>query len=68
MTHCNPVFGDRRAGTIGLPLPRYRRRDPRPRDGHVPVAPGEQGEMVVRGPQVTQGYWGRPDETAEDVA
>ncbi len=50
-------------GSIGLPLPSTEVviRDDTGRD----VAPGESGELCVRGPQVTGGYWQRPDETAE---
>jgi long-chain acyl-CoA synthetase len=64
VTHCNPVYGDRRVGTIGLPLPNT--------DAMIinsetwePLPLGERGEIVVRGPQVMQGYWNRPDETAK---
>ncbi|HEU5344254.1 MAG TPA: long-chain fatty acid--CoA ligase [Ktedonobacterales bacterium] len=64
VTHCNPVYGDRRLGTIGLPVCNT--------DSGVLVgdswdfAPqGQQGEIVVRGPQVMLGYWNRPDETAK---
>ncbi|HEX9035836.1 MAG TPA: long-chain fatty acid--CoA ligase [Ktedonobacterales bacterium] len=63
VTHCNPVYGDRRIGTIGLPLPNTDARIISP-DGWDTVAPGEQGEIAVRGPQVMQGYWNRPAETA----
>lgn len=61
-THCNPVFGDRRIGTIGLPMPSTEAGIINPDTWEfVPV--GEQGEIVVRGPQVMRGYWQRPDET-----
>lgn len=62
VTHCNPVFGDRRTGTIGLPLPGTDAAIINPETwGFLPR--GEQGEIVVRGPQVMRGYWQRPDET-----
>jgi long-chain acyl-CoA synthetase len=64
VTHCNPVFGERRIGTIGLPLSNTDARIINP-DTWEPVAPGEQGEIAVRGPQIMQGYWNRPDETAK---
>lgn len=59
---CNPTDTDHFSGTIGLPLPSTEMivLDD---DGHV-LAPGQAGEVAVRGPQVMQGYWGRPDETA----
>lgn len=66
VTHCNPVYGERRAGSIGLPLPDVEARvvDYETLEDK-PV--GEPGELWVRGPQVMQGYWGRPDETAKTV-
>ncbi len=63
VTHCNPVFGDRRIGTIGLPLPDTDAAIRDPASGEF-LPPGEQGELVVRGPQVMLGYWQQPDETA----
>ncbi|WP_372528609.1 long-chain-fatty-acid--CoA ligase [Piscinibacter sp.] len=50
-------------GGIGLPMPstEISIRD----DDGVPVAPGEPGEICIRGPQVMAGYWNRPDETAK---
>jgi long-chain acyl-CoA synthetase len=60
----NPVADNRVPGTVGLPLPgtecRVVVRDEPTRD----VAPGEAGELLVRGPQVFAGYHGKPDETA----
>ena len=59
---CNPTDTDHFSGTIGLPLPSTEMvvvDD----DGQVLPA-GERGEVAVRGPQVMQGYWGRPDDTA----
>jgi long-chain acyl-CoA synthetase len=49
-------------GSIGLPLPStdVAILD----DDGLPVAPGERGEIAIRGPQVMSGYWNRPDETA----
>ena len=64
VTHCNPVFGERRIGTIGLPLPNTEAAIMDAATGAF-LPPGEQGEIVVRGPQVMRGYWQRPDETAK---
>lgn len=64
-THCNPVLGRRKPGTIGLPLPDTQARIVDVEDGRVEKAPGEPGELVIRGPQVMQGYWNRPEETAQ---
>ena len=63
VTHCNPVHGERRLGTIGLPFPSTEARVADLESGE-PMPPGEVGELVVRGPQVMAGYWERPDETA----
>lgn len=61
----NPVGPTRRAGTVGLPLPNTEIRVVDPENPSVDREPGEQGELIVRGPQVFSGYWGKPDETAE---
>ncbi|MFD8758429.1 class I adenylate-forming enzyme family protein [Streptomyces mirabilis] len=61
----NPVGGPRRAGTVGLPFPGQEIRI-LDADG-TEVAPGTDGEVVVRGPNVMRGYLGRPDETARVV-
>ena len=64
VTHCNPVYGDRRIGTIGLPLPNTESAVINP-DSWAPMPVGERGEIAVRGPQIMQGYLNRPDETAK---
>jgi long-chain acyl-CoA synthetase len=63
-THANPMWGKRRAGTIGLPLPNTEARIvDLSTDAELP--PGQVGELLVRGPQLMRGYWNRPAETAE---
>ncbi|HYH83314.1 MAG TPA: AMP-binding protein [Longimicrobium sp.] len=59
----NPIGGMVKDGTIGIPLPSTEVKliDESGND----VAPGEAGELLVRGPQVMPGYWNRPDETAK---
>lgn len=59
----NPVADNRVPGTVGLPLPGTECRVVDPDDPTTDVAPGERGELVVRGPQVFQGYYGKPEET-----
>ncbi|MFD3620582.1 class I adenylate-forming enzyme family protein [Streptomyces sp. NPDC058676] len=61
----NPVNGPRRAGTVGLPFPGQEIRIV-DADGSE-VAPGLDGEVVVKGPNVMRGYLGRPDETAKVI-
>ena len=59
----NPVAANRVPGTVGLPLPGTECRVVDPDEPTVDVAPGERGELIVRGPQVFQGYYGKPEET-----
>ena len=64
---CNPLNDSRRAGSIGVPFPSTEIRlvDPETLED---VPRGHEGELWVRGPQVFQGYWGRPDETARTLS
>ena len=64
VTHVNPVEGERRLGSIGIPLPDTEQRVVEPESGR-PVPVGEVGELEVRGPQVMLGYYQRPEETRE---
>jgi malonyl-CoA/methylmalonyl-CoA synthetase len=64
MIASNPYDGDRRAGTVGMPLPGVEVRVTGP-DG-AEVAQGEAGSIEVRGPNVFGGYWRLPEKTAED--
>lgn len=66
VTHCNPAHGERRDGSIGLPLPSTGARVLHEQTGEA-QPPGEVGELVVRGPQVMSGYWGREVDTGETV-
>jgi long-chain acyl-CoA synthetase len=65
VTHANPIYGKRKVGTIGLPLPNTIARVADPDDPSKTMPVGEAGELVIQGPQVMQGYWNRPDETAQ---
>jgi long-chain acyl-CoA synthetase len=60
---CNPVTASDYTGTIGVPLPNtwFKLLD----DEGNEVAPGQSGEIAIKGPQVMAGYWQRPDETAK---
>ena len=60
---CNPTNSKAFTGTIGVPIPGtwFKLLD----DDGVEVAPGQPGEIAIRGPQVMAGYWQRPDETAK---
>ena len=61
----NPFSAARRPGTLGVPFPSTRMRVVDPEDPDRDVAPGEQGELLVAGPQVFTGYWHRPEESAQ---
>ncbi|MDH4161136.1 MAG: long-chain fatty acid--CoA ligase [Nitrospirota bacterium] len=65
VTHANPIFGRRKPGTIGLPWPDTDARIMDLETGLRELAVGEVGELVVRGPQMMQGYWNKPEETAQ---
>jgi long-chain acyl-CoA synthetase len=65
VTHCSPLQGQRKPGTIGVPLPSTEAAIFDPDTGTRRLGPGETGELAVRGPQVMRGYWNRPDETAQ---
>jgi long-chain acyl-CoA synthetase len=60
----NPVGQSRRAGTVGLPLPNTEVRIVDPKNPTVDRAAGDEGELIVRGPQVFSGYWRKAEETA----
>jgi len=60
----NPLDGTARPGTIGVPLPDTDAKVVDLLDPSRTLGPGEEGELWVRGPQVMQGYWHRPEETA----
>lgn len=64
VTHGNPAYGESRIGTIGLPWPDTEARIVDVDTGKKVLAPGEVGELCVRGPQVMKGYWNMPTETA----
>ncbi|GAC1435986.1 MAG: long-chain fatty acid--CoA ligase [Ktedonobacteraceae bacterium] len=62
VTHCNPLTDNRRSGSIGLPLSNVDCRILDLDTGkQTPV--GEIGEIVVKGPNIMQGYWNRDEET-----
>ena len=60
---CNPLNIETYSGGIGLPIPSTE-IELRDADGNE-VAQGQPGEMWIHGPQVMQGYWNRPEETAK---
>ena len=67
VTHVNPLHGERKVGTIGVPVPSTDARSSTLKPASTEMAPGEEGELIIKGPQVMQGYWNRPDETDETL-
>lgn len=64
VTHANPIYGQRKTGTIGVPLPDTEAMIVDLQSGQeAPI--GGIGELAVRGPQVMRGYWNHPEETAQ---
>jgi long-chain acyl-CoA synthetase len=63
VTHDNPLFGDNRIGTIGVPFPDTDAKIVDIETGEKEMPLGEPGELIVQGPQVMKGYWNKPEET-----
>ncbi len=64
MNFSNPLRGTRKPGSIGLPLPNVAVRIVNPSTG-ADVGLGQSGEIWLKGPAITPGYWRKPQETAE---
>lgn len=63
-SHCNPLLGENRTGSIGLPLPDMDCRIVSLDDGVTDLPVGDVGELIMTGPQLMVGYHGMPTETA----
>ncbi|MDA3858234.1 MAG: malonyl-CoA synthase [Roseovarius sp.] len=66
MNTSNPYVGERRAGTVGFPLPGVELKITDPDTGKT-LPQGEIGLIEVRGPNVFKGYWNMPEKTAEEL-
>jgi long-chain acyl-CoA synthetase len=64
VTHSNPREGTRKPGSVGIPMPDVECMIVDLETGTREVEPGEPGELCVRGPNLMDGYWRKPDETA----
>ncbi len=67
VTHVNPFQGNRKVGSIGVPLPNTECKVVDIEDPTKEVPVGESGELLIRGPQVMKGYLNRPDETEKTI-
>ncbi len=65
VTHINPVQGERKLACIGMPLPNTEAKVVDMEVGGEELPPGKMGELVIRAPQVMQGYYKRPADTAD---
>lgn len=63
-THCNPIQGENRSGSIGLPLPDVDCRIVDLKDPQKDAGVGDEGELWIRGPQLMKEYFEMPEETA----
>ncbi|HEV8233471.1 MAG TPA: AMP-binding protein [Gemmatimonadaceae bacterium] len=61
----NPARGEKKIGSVGMPLPDVRVGILDSEDGTTPKPLGAVGEIVITAPQLMEGYWQRPDETRE---
>ncbi|MBL8058065.1 MAG: AMP-binding protein, partial [Anaerolineales bacterium] len=66
-THGNPLMGVNKAGSIGMPISDTESKLVSLEDGVTEVPQGEEGELIIRGPQVFKGYWNMPTETANTL-
>ncbi len=66
-SHCNPLLGENRNGSIGLPLPDVDCRIVSLDDEVTDLSTGEVGELVIKGPMVMKGYHNMPTETANTL-
>src|SRR3989441_2657931 len=64
ITHANPIYGKRKEGSVGLPIPDTDCRIVDLDDWTREVGLGREGELAISGPQVMKGYFNRPEETA----
>ena len=65
VTHCNPIYGMRPPGSMGIPFPDTETRVVDLETGERLLSVGEIGELTVRGPQIMQGYWNNERETRD---
>ncbi|MBS4020990.1 MAG: long-chain fatty acid--CoA ligase [Dethiobacter sp.] len=67
VTHANPMKGIRKPGSVGFPYPDTDCRVVDIETGTLEIPVGQEGELIIKGPQVMKGYWNRPEETAQTL-
>lgn len=67
VTHCNPLLGINKIGSIGMPMPDVDCRIVDPENAEREMPGGALGELLIRGPQVMKGYHNMPAETATSL-
>jgi long-chain acyl-CoA synthetase len=67
VTHSNPFLGERKVGSVGMPIPDTDVKIVDISDYTKIMPPGESGEIMMKGPQVMKGYWNKPEATAEQI-
>jgi long-chain acyl-CoA synthetase len=69
VTHCNPLYGKgkQKTGTVGVPYPDVECKIVDSETGEREMPQGEPGELVLRGPQLMDGYYNQPEETAKTI-
>ena len=67
VSNVNPLKGKRKPGSVGLPVPDTDVRIVDLEDGTTEMPTGNEGELIIKGPQVMKGYWKRPDATKDMI-
>ncbi len=66
-THSTPILGIKKPGSVGIPFPDTDVKIVDVDDWQKELSPGEDGELIVKGPQIMLGYWNRPEETEDTL-
>lgn len=67
VTHCNPLYGKNKRGSIGVPFPNTLAKIVDLEKGEKEMPIGEPGELILKGPQVMKGYWNNEEETKKVI-
>ncbi len=67
VTHINPIYGKRKFGSIGLPIPDTDCKIVDLDDPEKEMPAGEAGELCIAGPQIMKGYWNKSEETDDMI-